>query len=183
MNIRGLIEFVSDVVFSKNGKATSKGLGDHELESEVGWQFGFYSRPNDGSRGIVLKADGQGNTSLLVCYRDRQYELELEKGEVGIANAFDAKILLDKNGSIAVTSKTGQKVTINGSDSAAVMDTLIADLKTWVTTVNTVLGSNATAFGSPLAGYAIPANSAALAAFATSLTPAGAYKSTKVSHG
>lgn len=100
--LRGLVEFVTDLVFDADGVATSKGLADHPLESLVGWHFGFYSRPKDGARGVVLKADGQGNTSFLFTFFDKQYELTLEKGEVGIQNAFSASILLNKNGEVVV---------------------------------------------------------------------------------
>lgn len=181
--IAGMVEFVTDIVMAGDGTTTSNASSeDDKLTSQASWHFGFYSRPKDGARGIVLKADGRGNTSFLIGYRDTQYEVTLEKGEVAIKNAFDAQILLDKDGAIAANSKTGQKVTLNGSDSAAVMDTLIADLKNWVSTVNAVLATNCVN-GSTLVGMTVPANTAALSAFATSIGVAGAYKSTKVSHG
>lgn len=107
--LRGMVEFVTDVRFDDNGVATSKGGGDHELESAVGWHFGFYSKPNDGGNGVVLKADGQGNTSFLIAYRDKQYEMSLQKGEVGAKNAFDAYWLLNDDGVLE----------LNGTDYAA----------------------------------------------------------------
>jgi len=113
--IAGMIEIVSDLVMDSDGKTASKGADDHELDSQAGWHFGFYSRPKDNARGVVLKADGQGNTSFLICWRDKQYEMTLEKGEVGIQNAFEAKILLDKNGDIIQTPKSGRKVYVGGS--------------------------------------------------------------------
>ena len=64
-----IVEFVTDIVMASTGVAKSKGSGEHPLSSEAGWHFGFYSRPKDGARGLVLKADGQGNTSFLVGYR------------------------------------------------------------------------------------------------------------------
>jgi phage gp45-like len=142
MRLGAVLEFVTDLVMAASGSTTSKGGGDHELESEAGWHFGFYSRPLDGARGVVLKADGQGNTSFLIGYRDTQYELTLEKGEVGIKNAFDAEILLDENGQVVVNQGT-KKV-------ARVDDTLTASsaLATWALAVETALNTA----GSPLVG-------------------------------
>lgn len=95
-----MVELVTDLVFNDDGTATGKGLGDADIESSIGYHFGFYSRPKDGARGLVVKADGQGNTSILVGFRDVQYELSLEKGECGMQNAFSASVLLNKNGEI-----------------------------------------------------------------------------------
>jgi len=67
-----------------------------------------------------------------------------------------------------------------GSGYAAVLDTIIGDLKTWVTAVNAVLASNCVN-GAPLTAQ--PVQAATLAAFVTSLNVAGAYKSTKLKHG
>ncbi len=103
-----MVELVSDLVFpdSKAGLVTGKGAGDHELEADVGYQFGFQSRPLDGARGIVIKADGRGNMAVLFAFRDTQYEMSLEKGEVGIQNAFNARMLFDKNGRIIMNGGT-----------------------------------------------------------------------------
>lgn len=116
--LRGLVEFVTDLVFDSEGVATSKGLDDQPLESLVGWHFGFYSRPKDGARGVVLKADGQGNTSFIFTFFDKQYEMTLEKGEIGMQNAFSASILLDKNGNVVVNG--GSKKVARVDDTAAV---------------------------------------------------------------
>ena len=107
--LRSMVEFVTNIAMSAAGVVTSKGLGDHELESVAAWHFGFYSRPKDGAHGVVLKADGQGNTSFLFCYRDKQYELSLEKGECGMKNAFEATVLLNKDGEV-VFNGGSQKV-------------------------------------------------------------------------
>jgi phage gp45-like len=130
-----MIEFVTDLVFGENDVATCKGLGDHELEPVAGWHFGFYSRPRDGARGLVVKLGGEGNSSFLIAYRDKQYEITLEKGEVGIANAFEAQILLNKDGEVVVNGGT-KKV-------ARVDDTLTAsaNLTTWAQAVETALNA------------------------------------------
>ncbi len=117
--LRLAVEIVTGVSINSDGLFTAKGADDHEIEGPVGWQFGFYSRNKGGINGAVVKADGQGNTAFLVCYRDKQYELSLKEGEVGIKNAFDASVLLDENGAVIVTPKDGQKVQLAGTDYAA----------------------------------------------------------------
>lgn len=104
--LRGMVQMVYDLVFDDDGNATCKSVGDDQEEDSysptVGYHFGFYSRPLDGARGVVLKADGHGNTSFLFGFRDKQYEISLSKGEVGIQNAFSASILLNKDGEIVL---------------------------------------------------------------------------------
>ncbi len=100
--LRDMIEFVTDLKFSDDDGLVAKGkdIHDEDIEPSVGYHFGFYSRPKDGARGIVVKVGGRGNTSVLVAFRDKQYEMTLEKGECGMKNAFDASILLNKDGEI-----------------------------------------------------------------------------------
>lgn len=100
--LRLLVEIVTGVSIDADGVFTAKGADDHELDGAVGWQFGFYSRTKGGVNGVVLKADGQGNTSFLIAFRDKQYELSLKEGEVGIKNAFNASVLLDENGQVVL---------------------------------------------------------------------------------
>lgn len=116
--MRFMVELVTDIVMAASGLARSKGSGDHPLSSETAWHFGFYSRPKDGARGVVLKADGQGNTSFLIGYRDKQYELSLEKGECGMRNAYDAQVLLNQDGDVIATAASGRTFQANGSDYA-----------------------------------------------------------------
>jgi hypothetical protein len=146
--LRLMVERVTDLAFSDTGTATSKGLGDGELFSAVGYHFGFYSRPNDGARGVVLKADGQGNTSFLIAWRDKQYELSIDKGEVGIQNAFSAYTKWDKNGNIISTPGGSGKVQLGGDttpDAAvlgttfdAALDTFLTALTVFVAAANTL---------------------------------------------
>jgi len=159
-----MVEYVTDVKVDEDGNATCSGVDDHPLAPTVGYHFGFYSRPNDGARGLVLKADGQGNTSFLIAWRDKQYELSLEKGECGMKNAFDAQILLDKNGI----------VNLNGSDHPLPKwDDFLTDFKTFITNLNTDL----------TAGSAGGVTTTSTAAFQPQLSAPGAYVSTKVKNG
>ncbi len=109
--MRPVLEIVTDLVFAAagvwSGKGPHRANGEtSDLKGETAWHFGFYSRPKDGARGVVLKMDGQGNTSFLVGYRDKQYELSLEKGEVGAKNAFDAYWLLNQAGVLELNGTT-----------------------------------------------------------------------------
>lgn len=137
--LRLMVTRVSNIVFNDKGVATSKGLGDEDLESSVGFHWGFYSRPNDGSRGFVVKADGQGNTSVLVAWRDKQYEMTLNKGECGIKNAFGASTLWDKNGNVITTPGGSGKVQLGGAttpDQAVLGTTFDSALDTFLTALN-----------------------------------------------
>ncbi len=167
---RLMVDFVTDLVFSDDGAATGEGVGNAKIDASVGWHFGFYSRPKDGARGIVVKADGQGNNSILVAFRDVQYEMTLQKGEVGAQNAFSSYWLLNKDGVLELNGTTY---------TAPKWDDFISALKTYVTAVNTVLASNCVN-GAPLTAQA--AQAAAEALFVTNLS-GSLYKSSKVKLG
>lgn len=123
--IAGMIEFVTDIVMDSDGVATSQGMDeDDKIDSVAGWQFGFYSRPKDSARGLVVKADGQGNTSVLLCVWDRQYELTLEKGEVGIQNAFSASILLNDDGEIVLNGGTKKVARVDDTTTNGTLELL-----------------------------------------------------------
>jgi phage gp45-like len=114
-----MIEFVTDIVMDADGTATMKGRKTdddqgHPIDAAVGWQLGFYSRPLDGASGVVVKSSGKGGVSFLVGWRNRKYEIALEKGEVAIANEAGAVIKLDKNGKVSADAKTGQDIVLNG---------------------------------------------------------------------
>lgn len=181
---RLLVDVVTDLVFTDNGTVTGSGSGDSDLESAVGWHFGFYSRPKDGARGVVVKADGQGNTSFLVAFRDRQYEMSLQKGEVGIKNAFDASILLDQSGNVIATAKTGQTVQVNGSDySLLKTETLLTDLSTLMTHLVAWVPLVVTAVATAPAGAAVDPGVAAQAGTINTNIGNGSYRSTKAKNG
>lgn len=160
--IAGMIEFVTDVVMDDDGVSTSQGMDeDDEIESVAGWNFGFYSRPKDGARGLVVKADGQGNTSVLVCAWDRQFEFALNKGEVGIGNAFEAQVYLTNGGNVEIdsggtTEGAGDgEIVLNGGTKkvARVDDTAKADtaMATWMGQVEGFINSATPGTVAPLA--------------------------------
>lgn len=118
-----MVEFVTDIVMDDDGTATCKGGKSdddegHPIDAAVAWQLGFYSRPLDGASGVVMKSSGKGGVAFLVGWRNRQYEVALEKGEVAVANEAGAVSKWDKDGKISHTAKAGQIVTINGEDYA-----------------------------------------------------------------
>lgn len=159
--LAGMVEIVTDLVMGDNGVATGTANEDDDIEAVAAWQFGFYSRPKDGARGIVLKLGGEGNSSLLIGYRDMQYEFALGKGEVGIGNAFEAQIYMTDQGNVEIdsggtTEGAGDgEIVLNGGtkkvarvDDTAKADTLMA---TWMTQVETAINSIAPGTVAPLA--------------------------------
>lgn len=105
-----MVQLVTGVNIDGDGNATCDGADGEEIEPTVGWHFGFYSRPNNGARGVVLKADGRGNTAFLIAWRDQQYELSLQQGECGMKNAFDAYVLLNQAGVLELNGKSYKAV-------------------------------------------------------------------------
>jgi hypothetical protein len=121
--LMGMVEFVTDIAMDADGTATMKGAKSddeegHPIDAAVSWQLGFQSRPLDGASGVVVKAGGRGGVAFLVGWRNRRYELTLEKGETAMVNEAGAVVKLDKDGKITATAKTGQLVTVNGEDYA-----------------------------------------------------------------
>jgi hypothetical protein len=136
--LRLVVQMVSDLVFDDDGNATCKGAADDDdLAPTVGWHLGFYSRPNDGARGVVVKADGQGNTSFLFAWRDKQFELSLQKGECGVKapNSSGGSTLWDKDGNIISIPGGSGKVKLgaaSGNEPAVLgnaLQTRLADLE------------------------------------------------------
>lgn len=91
------LEYVTGIVMNDDGTIDASGAGDRPVTTETGQRFGFYSRTKDDAVGVVLSFAG---LSFLVAYADAQFSMSLQKGEVGIQNAFSASVLLDKNGNV-----------------------------------------------------------------------------------
>ncbi len=181
----GLVEFVTDIVFGDNGEVDCKGAKSddedgHPIKATTAWHLGFYSRPLDGAIGVVVKGGGKGGVSFLVGFRDKQYEISLDKGDVAVANAAGAVSKWDKNGKITHTAASGQLVTINGEDySLPKLETLLSDLAAFIPMVITDLASAAAA---PVGTYAPSLSTSAL--FIGAVTNGGTpYKSTKAKNG
>lgn len=168
--LRGMVQMVSDLVFDDDGNATCTGVSDDQEEDSysptVAYHFGFYSRPSK-ARGLIIKADGQGNTSFLVGFRDKQYEITLSKGEVGVQNEFGASTLWDKNGNVVTTPGGSGKVlqgAASGTQPAVLgnsLETRLADLETqYLSHTHIVSGTNTC----PAGGGAIAGTGAATTA-------------------
>lgn len=172
--LKSMVQLVTGVSFDDDGNSTCKGVDDDDdLSPTVGWHFGFYSRPNDGARGVALKADGQGNTSFLIAWRDKQYELSLQKGEVGVQNAFGASTLWDKNGNIIATPGGSGTVQLAGSTySLLKTEDFLNALKA---ALSTIAASNT---GGPI----LADGGTAITALTSGIT-GGTYKSTKAKNG
>lgn len=155
-----LLERVTDLVFNDDGSVDGKGLDQRDVPTtSPGYHFGFYSRPKDGAVGVVVRFLG---LSFLAAWRDKQFEMSLEKGEVGLQNAFGANVLLDKN---AV-------VNLNGDDySLPKWDEFLDDFSTFITNLGTDLA----------AGSASGVTTTSTTGIADAL--AEGWKSTKVKNG
>jgi hypothetical protein len=89
-------------------------------------------------------------------------------------NAFSASVLLNKDGDIIQTSKTGRKIQLNGTDYALPQwDTFLTDFRTFITDLQADLA----------AGSSGGCTTTAPTFFTTQLVSPGAYKSTKVTNG
>ena len=181
----GMITLVTDLDIDDSGNATCTDTeeGD-DLDPTVGYHFGFYSRPKTKVSGLVVKIGGKGNHSIAIAFRDRQYEMKLQKGECGVQNAFGASTLWDQNGNVITTPGSGGTVQLAGNVySLPKLETLLSDLNTLVTNLATWVPLVVTGVSTAPSGTAAdPGVAAAATAIATAIG-AGAYKSTKAKNG
>lgn len=175
-----MVQIVTDVEIDEDGNATCEGADGERLDPTVAYHLGFASRPKGNARGAVLKADGKGNTAFLFCWRDKQYEVSIQKGE---AIAFaptegGGNTLWDKNGNVITTPGGSGKVQLGGAttpDAAMLGTTFDAALDTFLTamtTFNTALATLAAALV-PTTGVAPTAQApfaAASTAFGVAIT-------------
>jgi hypothetical protein len=118
----------------------------------------FTRGPKTARAESCIKADGQGNTSFLIAWRDKQYELSLQKGECGVQNAFGASTLWDKNGNVITTPGGSGKVQLGGASGnqpavlGNTLQTRLADLE-----AKFLSHVHVTALGSCTAGGAVGA--------------------------
>lgn len=108
--LKFMVQLVTGLRVDDDGNFTAKGADDEDLDGTVGWHFGFYSKPKDDARGAIVKADGRGNVAFLFCFRDKQYELSLQQGEVGLKNAYEAYLLLNSAGVLELNGKSYKAV-------------------------------------------------------------------------
>jgi phage gp45-like len=146
-------EIVTDLAVNDDGGALGKGLGDRDLGGDFAGQYGIYSRPLDGADGIALNLDGAGNFSILIGYRNRQYEVQIEKGEVLLRDDQGQTFHLKRDGIYLSTPKNN--IVIQDGTAAATREgdpvNATAAFKTWldglVAAING-LGGAAVNFGS-----------------------------------
>jgi phage gp45-like len=185
----GIVEFVTDIVMDADGTATAKGAKSdddegHPMDASVSWQLGFQSRPLDGASGVVVKAGGRGGVAFLVGWRNRKYELTLQKGETAMVNEAGAVVKLDKDGKITATAKTGQLVEVNGNDySLLKTETLLGDLSTLMTHLIAWVPLVVTGVATAPSGAAVDPGVASTAATIKAAIDANTYKSSKVKNG
>lgn len=188
--LMGMVEYVTGIVMDDDGSVTAKGSKSdddegHELDANAGWHLGFYSRPLDGAVGFVVKPGGHGGGSILIAWRDRQYELSLEKGDTAMTNGDgSAYVKINNAGKIEVVPKSGQTATINGEDySLLKTETLLSDLNTLCTHLVAWVPLVVTAVSTAPSGTAVDPGVASTAGTIVTGIGAGTYKSTKAKNG
>ena len=150
-----LVELVDDVSIAAD-RVVTIGAGRRKWFADEVGRYGFYSRPPKGADGVVIKVGGEANTTILLGYRHRDYELELsEDGELGIADDQGQKVVIKRDG-IYVDA---EKVVIKGGTAGAVrvgdrVDPTNA-FTTWLGTLVTAINGLAPGTVSPYAGGGI----------------------------
>ena len=141
------------------------GAGSGQVMSKVPrlMEFGLSSRPMDGADAEVVQSGGNEGTPIVIACDDKHYRpTGLQKGESVVYNAFGAKILLKKDGSINLTTGNAEiKITPDGKvaigNAALELMSLIDQLLTAITLLSTSTPST------------VAANAVTLAATATTL--------------
>lgn len=160
---RLIFELVTDLSVADDGTWSGEGVDNGDLAGVMGYHFGFQSRPRDGFTGVCAKLGADGTNSILFAFRDSQYEITLQKGEVAMVSAAGAVHLLDKDGGISSVPAAGQKVrhgATSGTQPSVLgnaLETRLADLEAKFLThqhiVNTTSGC--TAGGASATGSAV----------------------------
>lgn len=76
--------------------------------------FGFTSHPPDNSEAIVLSLAGNGSHSLVICAHNREYKMEIAKGEAAIYNEHGDYVHIKKDRTIEM--KSAVKVLVNAPE-------------------------------------------------------------------
>lgn len=102
----------------KNDECDGRGSQKGGIPVRRVWPFGLRSVPPDGSEGIVLTLNGgrrSGGAAVLIAAENLKYGPDkLAGGETSLYSQFDAVVLLDKDGNIKITAKSGADVVVNG---------------------------------------------------------------------
>jgi phage gp45-like len=149
-----MAEVVSDLEISEDGTGTAAGVGenaDNVYDVEVcAGPFGFRSRPMDGAGGLMIKLGGEGGSAFVVGFRDRQYEISVDKGESVAFSASGAFTKWDKSGNIISKPAGAGKVQLGGDvtpDAALLGTTFNNAFQTFLAALNTFVGAVVTPTG------------------------------------
>lgn len=186
-------QIVSDISADDDdgtGTGTASDGDEYDFEFCAG-PFGFRSRPMDGAGGLMFKVGGEGGTAFVIGFRDRQYEISLEKGESAAYGASGCNTKWDKDGNIIATPAGAGKVQLAGTDHPAPkFDLYQAKVRAVFTLMATILGSSCVN-GAPLLGMTTPPTDGApdatkaleLARLLVELGVDANFQSTKVTNG
>lgn len=101
----------------EDGKVNISLLADETREDvDFFQQYGFTSMPKGTVGAVALFVGGSRDNGVVVASRgeDKDMGVQLEKGEVAMHSSFGSSIILKKDGSIVIKSKTGQPVRVEG---------------------------------------------------------------------
>lgn len=181
---------------AKVAKSSADGTGDTVQGHEDGapsdeqfdlaarriWPFGIRSVPPAGVDAVWVRSGGSTNGVMVGAESSRFGPSDLADGEVALYNKTAGVLVrLGSDGTVNITAGVGKTVNVNGSTYSMLQtESLLSDLTAWVTAINAVIASNCVN-GAALSGYT--GHATAIAAFATALGAAGAYKSTLAKNG
>lgn len=108
---------------------------------------GMTSKAKKGSNAIVIMPNDSDRVGFVIATETTEYEISLEEGEMAIHTSADNYIKMKADGTVEVNTTS---MSINGTSKTLVTtDELNTALQTYVTAINTALGTKLDGGGSP----------------------------------
>jgi phage gp45-like len=142
--LAGLIRRTLLATPSADGFVEVEGWGSEAGEPEGSYtariiqHYGFWSHVPEGAETVVVAVAGGSANGAVVATELPGTKPEIEKGEVAIFSKFGQKILLDKDGNVIITPKSGAKVLLGdstGTDPVVLkseLNSVLSTVRTWL---------------------------------------------------
>ena len=142
--LAGLIRRTLIATPSPDGHIEVEGWGSEAGEEEGSYtarvfqHYGFWSHVPEGAEAVVVAVNGGSANGVVVGTELLGIKPSLEKGEVAIFSKFGQKILLDKDGNVIITPKSGAKVLLGdatGTDPVVLkseLNSVLSTVRTWL---------------------------------------------------
>ena len=142
--LAGLIRRTLIATPSADGHIEVDGWGSEAGEEEGSYtarifqHYGFWSHVPEGAETVVVAVNGGSANGAVVGTELPGTKPSLEKGEVAIFSKFGQKILLDKDGNVIITPKSGAKVLLGdatGTDPVVLkseLNSVLSTVRTWL---------------------------------------------------